>query len=358
MIKIGPLIATDYGQVSALLHLQEEPVVEVTPLTQSSIVLRSFAFWQHWLPCQYHVTASVYVAREEGDIVGLVSLHNVGKGKTCWRVDHLVVHPEHRGRGIAQELLRYVFAQFGSQGVLHFLAEVANNNDAALSLFASCGFCRSSQVTYYQLNDAARQDEPLAVEEDFHIATPSQRQRLYQLHQDVLPPDLRLVLSQSPEDFAVSEQLPYTSVEKSKHKLMRKRQWYWVSEDLDRKTITAAVKVTAEPALGYRLDFAVHPGWKHLSAGIVNFAVNSLLAEGIPRMPIWARVYDFQGDVAETLKARSFDRTGEYFLLAREHWQRSKRLSKRKADATVPIPNIAKPAINLPLATERHTTAQ
>ena len=352
MIKIGPLVATDYGQACALLGLQDEPVLEVASLTEGGLVLRSLAFWQHWMPCQFHVTPSVYVAREEGVVLGFISLHTTGKSKSCWRVDNLVVHPAHRGRGIAQELLRYIFAQFGSQGVSHFIAEVSGQNEAALSLFAAGGFCRSAQVTYYKLEPNSQTPLVDVPPDEFKLATPLQRYPLFQLNQDCLPPDLRLVLALTPEDFRVKEIIPFTSVEMRKGRLMRKRAWYWTAVDPDRHTVTAAAKVTSQPNLGYRLDFAVHPGWRHLTAELVNYAVNSLI-DGVPSMPIWARVYDFQPDVHEALKGRCFERVGDYFLLAREHWQRSKKPKKSKVDATVTLKPITNPAMNFPLATER-----
>lgn len=360
MIKIGPLVATDYGQACALLGLQEERVLDVQSLTESGLVLRSLAFWQHWVPCRFHVTPSIYVAREEHMVLGFVSLHPVGKSKACWRIDNLVVHPEHRGRGIAQELLRYIFAQFGSQGVSHFIAEIGPHNDAALSLFAACGFCRSAKVSYFRLNPSTQTeiddltDEHLLSQEsasssEFHIAIPGQRQALYQLFQDSLPPDLRQVLNLSPEDFRVRDLLAFTSVEKSKNRLMRRRIWYWFSQDQERRTMTGAVRITAQLQLGYRLDLAVHPGWRHLSSALLNQAINSLLTN-VPRQPIWVRLYDFQTEAEQTLVQRGFERMGDFFLLSREHWQRAKYPKKRRVDRLKPIAN---PAISFPLATER-----
>lgn len=349
MIKIGPLLATDYAQVSFLLDEQVEPALEVTVLTNTSLVLRSLAFWQHWVPCQFHVTPSIYVAREEGLVLGFISLHHMNKTKSCWSVDNLVVHPDHRGRGIAHELLRYAFALFGSQGVAHFVAEVPARSDAALSLFAGGGFCRSAQITYYKL-EASTPAEPMMDEVKFRIATQLHKHMLYQVHQDVLPPDLRLVLSQSSEDFAVKDLMPFTSVERKKNRLMRTRVWYWIGEDVDRKCLTSAVKVTAQPGVGYKLEFAVHPGWKHITDELVKFAVAQIRLN-MPQMPIWARVYDFHSEIHESLQAKGFERVGDYFLLTREHWQRAKRL--KRAESTVLKP-IANPALNLPLATERN----
>lgn len=369
MIKIGPLVATDYGQACSLLGLQEEPVLEVVSLTETGLVLRSLAFWQHWVPCRFHVTPSIYVAREEGMVLGFISLHNLGKSKTCWRVDNLVVDPEHRGRGIAQELLRYVFAQFGSQGVSHFIAEVAGSNDAALSLFAACGFCRTAQVTYYRLMPEQANEEgcetgsalglasgsvpPLSsIDDVFKPATTLHRHPLFELSQDALPPDLRLVLGLAPEDFRIKELPQFTAIELKKNRLLRRRVWYLVSEDTDRKTLTASARITAQPGLGYRLDFAVHPGWRQLSEPLVKYAVNSLL-KGVPKMPIWVRVYDFDTEIHATVKELGFERMGDYFLLAREHWQRAKHPKKRKVDAAAALKPITRPAINFPLASEQ-----
>jgi ribosomal protein S18 acetylase RimI-like enzyme len=346
VIKIGPLIATDYGQTCALLGLQAEPVLDVQSLTESGLVLRSLAFWQHWLPFQFHVTPSIYVARDDRVVLGFISLHNTGRRNACWRIDNLVVHPDHRGRGIAQELLRYVFAQFGSQGVTHFVAELSCQNDAALSLFASCGFCRTAQVTYYRLLPNAEEELVDAPAEQFTVATPSQKQALYMVYQDGLPPDLRMVLNQCADDYRVREPLPFTSVELRKNRLIRRRVWYWVCEDADRKVLTSAVRVTAQPGLGYRLDMAIHPGWRHMATDILNHAINTLL-RNVPQLPIWVRAYDFQIEAHQVLKQRNFERMGDYFLLSREHWQRAKYPKIRKMD-TAALKPMTNPAVNFP----------
>lgn len=351
MIKISPLMATDYAQTCALLGLQECSSIDNSLITGTDVMMGGLAFWQHWLPCQFHLSQSIYVAREHGVVLGFIVLSAAGKSKQCWKVENLVIHPEHRGRGIAQELLRYVFAQFGSQGVGHFIAEVASGNEAALTLFAHCGFCRAARVTYYRL-DRKEAVTPPDVETEFRLASYASKHGLFQLHQDVLPADLRLVLEQVPEDYKVSEKLAFTTVEKRRNRFMRKRIWYWVSQDPDRRVLSSAVKVIAEPEIGYRLEFAVHPGWKQLAPDLVNFAVAELLNSETPDLPIWAKVMEFEPEVDLAVQAAGFERTGEFFLLSREHWTRAKHPRLRRAAEDI-LPSIAKPAINFPLATER-----
>lgn len=352
MIKISPLLATDYAQTCALLGMQECSSIDNSLISGTDVMVGGLAFWQHWLPCQFHLSQSIYVAREDGVVLGFIVLSAAGKSKQCWKVENLVIHPEHRGRGIAQELLRYVFAQFGSQGVTHFIAEVSSGNDAALSLFAHCGFCRSARVNYYRTErEQVIAQVPERVETDFFLASYASKHGLFQLNQDVLPPDLRLVLEQSPDDYKVGEKLAFTSVERRRHKFMRRRVWYWVSQDNERRVLSSAVKVIAEPDIGYRLEFAVHPGWKHLAADLVNFTLAQLIKPDCPNLPIWMKVFDYEPEVDEAVQATGAERTGEFFLLSREHWTRAKHPRQRKVEEI--IPSIAKPAINFPMARER-----
>lgn len=349
MIKLGPLNASEYKQAARLLSLQEEVLnPEELVVNDATVLLQSFSFWQHWVPFNLHVTPSVYVAREDKQVLGVIVLHHLGKSRGCWQIDKLVVHPEHRGRGIAQELLRYVFAQFGSQGASFFMAEVPVLNEAALTLFANCGFCRSARVTFYKLNSACVQGEQ-PTPEGFRLALPHFQQALFQLHSEVLPPALRQSLLLSPEDFKVKPPVPFTSVEKNRHKLMRDRLWYWVSYESERKVVTSAARVTARPSSGYLLEYFVNPGWKHLTEDLVRYSVDRLLADA-PSLPISAKIYDYQSGLHEALTSNGFERCGESFLLCREHWVRSKHTKSLRA--TTGLPQLTQPII--PLATDRN----
>ncbi|MBI4534320.1 MAG: GNAT family N-acetyltransferase [Candidatus Melainabacteria bacterium] len=352
MIKIEPLFATDYAQTKALLRYQPDYVPAESRCSTSAFFFRGLAFWQHWLPCRMHLVPSVYVAKEDGVILGLITVSSTGKSKNCWQVDHLIVHPDHRGRGIAQELLRYVFALFGSQGVSHFIAEVSDQNSAALTLFGSCGFRRCAKVAHYHLRIAPEDLAQPMLHTGFRLATELDKQALLQLHQEALPPDIRLIFSLSADDFAVS-QLPVEKAQRLRETVAKKKVWYWLSEDTDRKVITSAVKVVAHGPGDYHLEFAVHPGWSELANDLVAFCINWLRLESKTAF-LFARAYDYQLRLGEILEANGMERTGGFCLLAREHWLRAKHPKKLKIDKTVSLPGVSSPAINFPLATERN----
>jgi RimJ/RimL family protein N-acetyltransferase len=355
MIKIEPLFATESTQVRALLRYQDEPVPYESFCAEDRYLITGLTFWQHWLPCHWHISPSVYVAKEDGIVIGMISLHPIGKSKNCWQVDHLVVHPNHRGRGIAQELLRFAFALFGSQGISHFVAEAADQNPAALALLASCGFRRSARITHYQVPADLKLVTPDEKFEganginldSFRLALPEDQGSLYQLQQDVLPADIRLTFQYIPEDFYIFP-LKVESLDKLARRLIRRKSWFWVSCDPERKVITSACRVTAHREGDYHLEFAVHPGWTHTAKDLVNFVLAIMRRAGMKGMVI-AKAYDYQSSVIEALEAAGLERAGHFSLLTRDHWLRAKSPPRKLSlERTVGLTPLGKPAINLP----------
>jgi L-amino acid N-acyltransferase YncA len=347
MIKIEPLFATDTTQTRAILRHQNEPMPYETFCAEDELSLRGLTFWQHWMPFRLHCASSVYVAKEDRVVLGLISLKAIGKSSACWRVEHLVVHPTHRGRGIAQELLRYVFALFGSQGASHFVAEVSDQNSAGLNILGNCGFRRCAKITHYQVPADYEIDSTQLDLAAFRLALPDDKQRLYTLHQDSLPPDHRLIYELVPDDFKVPElPIAHDSFEKLSKKLVKHKTWFWVSPDSERKVLSSAVRVITHQEGDYHLEFAVHPGWAHTAPQIINYALTMMKRAGM-RGVVMIKAYDYQPAVVEALESLKLDRMGSFSLLAREHWVRAKKPKAIRLEpvSLSPIPN---PAINLP----------
>lgn len=354
LIKIEPLFATDYAQARALFRFEPEPTPVEQECSSRSLFLRGLAFWQHWLPCSLHIAPSVYVAKEDGVLLGIIVLRSTGRSNLCWQVDHLIVHPHHRGRGVAQELLRYAFALFGSQGASHFVSEVSDHNSAALQLYGSCGFRRCAKTTHFQmeLNPSVDEPAPHSTKGPFRIAQPSDRQALFILQQEALPPDIRLVMNYCPEDFAVAE-FRLENAQALRRRVMRKQGWYWVAEDSERRALTGAVRVYAHQPGDYHMELAIHQGWADLAYDLVGYAIAELSKIG-EKGVISARVFDYQPNACQVLQSHDMQRAGEFCFLAREHWVRSKYPRKLKIERQLGLPVIPNPAVNLPFSSERN----
>ncbi len=85
----------------------------------------------------------IYVAREAGRVVGMVStLYTVSTaegGKSAWLED-MVVLPECRGRGVGAQLLEFAIVGAREAGVRRITLLSDEDNDQAHALYASEGF--------------------------------------------------------------------------------------------------------------------------------------------------------------------------------------------------------------------------
>jgi GNAT superfamily N-acetyltransferase len=349
MIKISPLLAIDHAQIRALLRHKSEPQPAEAACLEQSLIFSGASFWQHWIPVSWHMAGSVYVAKEDGVVLGLISVKSISKSKNCFEIDHVIVHPHHRGRGIAQELMRFVFALLGSQGVNHFISEVSELNDAALSLFNSFGFCRLTRVNYFGLPDIeAGQEFPKVT--GFKQAGRNDSHDIFMLYQESLPPEIRHVFNFGPEDFNIFE-LPVARVERVRKRLASTKVFYWLYRDPERNSACALLKVTSHNDLDYHAEFVVHPGWTHLAEPIVDYALRKF-ARLSKDSVMHIKVYDFQKPILQALIDKGFKRGNTFCLLAKEHWIRAKVPPQHAIERSLNLGQIAKPAINLPRKSE------
>jgi GNAT superfamily N-acetyltransferase len=335
MIKINPLLPIDHARVQQLLSYEEE----LLPGSSVSAEFSGRTFWQHWLPCNWHLFPSAYVAKEDGAVIGVIALSRIGKSASCWRIDHLVIHPEHRGRGLAVELLRYVFAMFGGQGISHFIAYVSEANSNGLRLFGSCGFRRAARVMAFNLDlqQSLPQSKIANIQSELCQATSSDYTGLFQLFQDVLPTDLRLVFDYTPDDFKIIDSPTYNKV---RNKLSAAQSKYWLWKDSQRQVVTSAVKIDFDPELKHaQLTFVVHSGWKHQASDFVQACLLQL-KQNYALQSATACIFDFDSQVVEALQTSGAEIIGHYCLLTREHWVRAKKVKH----AAVGVPSIAKAA--------------
>ena len=354
MIKIQPFLATDSTQVKALLRHQNEPVPYETFCAEERVLNTGFTFWQHWLPCGWHIAPSVYVAKESGVVLGLISLEHTGSSKSCFRVDHLVVHPQHRGRGIGQELLRFALSVFGSQGINHFVSEISDLNSRGLALFTTTGFRRLAKVTYYQVpldhpNERLPDELFESASEKYRLAEPGDAQGIFALSQEVMPSEVRRIFDFVTGDFEAPE-VRGDNLSKLTRSLIRKKVWYWLSEDKERGVIPCAAKVIAHREGDYHLEFLVNPGWSHMTRELVEFVLAFMQKAEMKGMVV-IKSYDYQKELGVQLEELGLEREGSFTLLAREHWSRARRKRSITLDQ-VTIPNLGSgtPAINMPFS--------
>jgi GNAT superfamily N-acetyltransferase len=88
----------------------------------------------------------IFVAREGSEVVGMASLLytiSTASGGKAALFEDLIVHPQHRGKGIGSKLVHYVIQQARAEGVLRITLLTDLENDTALGLYRKLGFVDS-----------------------------------------------------------------------------------------------------------------------------------------------------------------------------------------------------------------------
>jgi len=63
-----------------------------------------------------------------------------------WKIHSVFVLPEWRGRGLAIELLNYVFQKLREMGVHEVTLKVDQTNESAVRLYEKCGFVKKAEM--------------------------------------------------------------------------------------------------------------------------------------------------------------------------------------------------------------------
>jgi ribosomal protein S18 acetylase RimI-like enzyme len=100
----------------------------------------------------------------DGSLVGCVDAFSTVSqdGVPRWEVDLLGVHPTHRGRGIAQSLVREVVKAGKAIGITNVRALVHVDNGASTNTFLRCGFILDKTLHHLCVSERSVNESMLA----------------------------------------------------------------------------------------------------------------------------------------------------------------------------------------------------
>lgn len=140
---IREITNSDYdGLMSLYLHLHE---TEIPPFSQVKPV------WEHILADEnYHII----VAEEDGQIVSsctCVVVPNLTRGGRPYaRVENVVTHSEHRGRGLATACLNYARELAVKAGCYNIALLTSSKNEKTLKFYENAGYKPNEKTGFIQ----------------------------------------------------------------------------------------------------------------------------------------------------------------------------------------------------------------
>lgn len=270
-------------------------------------------------PNPYQHVFTVHVAELDEQIAGMAQMSPRNDTQSRWHVDNIAVHPDFRGKGIAQQLLNDVFAYYSERGALRFTLEVDIENAPAIKLYEKLGFRRFSTLYYHKLSPKQlgkyRDLDTVTVHPGLRERKPSDTEAVWELYQQSIPPYIRVVEDRSPGDFALTPMQQGT--EWLKKSLKRSQAIHWVVEDSHRQCLAASLDIYAQMReLPHVIQLTLHPAYSDLAEPLLTFALNQLANVSIN--PVLIGSYEYDRAKQEAIKALGFKKLTADFLMVRD----------------------------------------
>jgi GNAT superfamily N-acetyltransferase len=147
MEKIEPATPDDIPQLADLLSILFTQEADFQPArTRQEQGLR--------LILESSQVGIIFAARDEGEVVGMVSLlftvSTAEGGPACWLED-MVVRPDRRGSGLGSRLLQHAIDHARSSGFVRITLLTDRGNEGAIRFYERHGF-RPSAMTALRLH--------------------------------------------------------------------------------------------------------------------------------------------------------------------------------------------------------------
>lgn len=270
-------------------------------------------------PNPYQHVFTVHVAEEDRRIAGMAQVSPRNAQQTRWHIDNIAVHPDFRGRGLAQQLLNDVFVFYNQRGAMRFTLEVDTRNQAAIKLYEKLGFRRYSTLFYYKLSPkqlgSFAKPEALTLPKGLRLRQTKDTEAVWNLYQQAIPPYIRMVEDRQAADFALGPL--QQGAEWLKKRLKRSEALHWVIEDSQRQCLVASLDLYAQlRSLPHVIQMTVHPAYGDLADPLLRFALHQ--AAEVSINPVLIGAYECQRAKLDACKAAGFKKLTADFLMVKD----------------------------------------
>jgi ribosomal protein S18 acetylase RimI-like enzyme len=227
-------------------------------------------------PYQHLFNVHVYEDDNEKRVVGLIQTSSRSKDQSRWHVENIAVLPDQRGKGIAKQLLNYMFDTYSEKGVNRFTLEVDIHNAPAIKLYESIGFRKYTTIHYYKIPPKRLPEfkkDSLKVPEGFRTYKGSDAQCLFDLYMAATPSSIRIVDQKNMADF---QENPIEQVSKYIKEVTKKSNQVHYVVEKDGHLIASLEIVAQYRKLPHVIRLLVHPGYEDLNEQLLLFSLNYL----------------------------------------------------------------------------------
>jgi len=322
-MKVRPARKRDFAGIKQIFELAfteeyQRREVNIVHRIEKLESLYPFVKVLSLFPNPYQHVFTVHVLEDGDKIAAMAQVSPRNQNKSRWHIDNIAVHPDFRGRGLAQGILNGVFDYYSQRGALRFTLEVDVANAPAIKLYEKLGFRRYSTLTYSKLSAKKlakfKGPEDLVVPEGLRERRAGDTAPIWELYQDAIPPYIRVVEDRSEQDVALTP--IQQGAEWLKKSLKRSQALHLVVED-SRKRLVASLDLFAQlRSLPHVIQMTVHPGHGHLAEPLLKYALHQLATVSLN--PVLIGCYECQRAKQDAIQAVGFKKLTADFLMVRD----------------------------------------
>lgn len=339
MTKIIPIRHCDIKKIIKMIEYVT-PGLAPGMIDDKFFIPAPFNFLHEFLPLSWKFLPESYVAIEDNEPLGLISLAPDGHTKTRWKINRLVLGMN--AYDVGKQLIDYVVNKYGGAGVEVFLAVIDENYTEAIALFKNaCFFRDSSKINIWEYQDfyfENGQKQP----ENLRKAQNEDTRKIFEFDSEAILPNYRNSLVKTVGDFSFG----------LKNKLINEIKGYKVSkyvlDNPGTKGVEALVSIFTSDNKSFWVDITLSLAYKDYYEDLVMFAVNKIKSENKDaRVYVGVKDYHQTGKhMTEVLKKNKLKQCGNFQVLVKDYWKPAEVYRERRSSAII-FPDMTSPACNI-----------
>jgi len=338
MAKIKRLNSSDIRKIQEMVEYIQ-PGISPNIFSEENFVLFPIDMLHSLLPSNLKFLQESYVAKENRNLLGLISLIPEGRSKTRWKINRLVLNIN--AYEVGKQLIDYVVNKYGGSGVETFITTINENYHEAIDLFKNaCGFRSCTQVHIWENENPEIKDfKNIPQLRNFK---PSDSKLLQELEEQCIFPHFRPSLCRSVSDFNFG----------LKNRLLDFFKGYsvkrWVLDNPSQNSIEGYTVIMSMDGMSYWIDIMLSLAYQEYYEDLLNYACK--FAKSInPNAKIYVNLrkyYQSNKKLNEVLINQNFQQTCSFQVLVKDYWKVTP-VDEGKKSPIIIFPDITSPACNI-----------
>ena len=262
MVKIRYLNILDINNLKKLV----EKLTRDNFVSSSGSSLSMLSSVSYIIPKNLKFSDDTYIAEDEGEIKGIISLCPRRKNQNKWRIRRFLYDNEFSD--IGKMLIDFVISKYSALGVETFEVEIDSDDNEIIDLFSKiCGFRYCMDYQIFEVKSSYFKDRRIDTENlIFRPFKNSDKNDVADLYNHNISPYYKFSLSKSPKEFC----------DNLCKGLDKKEAVKFIVEDRFSKNIRGFLNILTEDNRHFFIETVILPSYENCLNDVISFAISQI----------------------------------------------------------------------------------